>query len=219
MIKCVIFDLDGTLLDTLDTIRFFVNQTLAQNGISPITREECRRFVGSGARHLIRSALESRGVSDTATFIKVHSEYVAAYNSNPYYLTRIYDGIEELVASLHSRGIKLAVLSNKPDAATRAAVERFFGSSFDVVRGAMDAMPLKPAPDAAFALLSELSSAVEECAYIGDSDVDVMTAQNFSPALSISVLWGFRTKDELLCAGAEVFAKNAKEVIELIDRY
>jgi len=218
MIKCVIFDLDGTLLDTIDTIRFHLNNTLVANGAAPISREECRQFVGNGARKLVRRAMGELG-SDEALFDKIYSEYVAAYDREPYHLTRAYDGITELVTELRSRGILLGVLSNKPDYATRAAASRFFGDSFHLVRGAREGVELKPAPDAAISMLQELDVTPEETAYVGDSDVDVLTAKSFSAALAVSVLWGFRGKEELLSVGANVFATTADELFKIITEF
>ena len=216
MIKCAIFDLDGTLLDTLDNILFHLNNTLMSNGVEPITRDECRRFLGKGAKNLIKRAMDSRGAFDEELYDKIISEYIPAYDRAPYHLTRAYDGIVELIAELRLRGIKLGVLSNKPDFATRATVSYFFADAFDVVHGGRDGIPLKPAPDAAIDMLSELGVTAEETAYIGDSDVDVLTAKAFSPALSITVLWGFRDKPELIAVGTDTFAENADDILKLI---
>ena len=214
MIKCIVFDLDGTLLDTLDTILYYVNKTFEENGVEPITRDECRLFVGNGARRLLERALNSRGAYSKELFDKIFTEYNAAYNAEPYYLTRPYDGIVEVINTLRARGLKLGVLSNKPDFATRAAAHHFFGDAFDLVRGGIDGVALKPMPDAAFAMLDELGVTPEETAYVGDSDVDILTAKNFSPALFVSVLWGFREREELLALGAENFAESTDELIK-----
>ena len=214
MIKCIVFDLDGTLLDTLDTILYYVNKTFEENGVEPITLDECRLFVGNGARRLLERALNSRGAYSKELFDKIFTEYNAAYNAEPYYLTRPYDGIVEVINTLRARGLKLGVLSNKPDFATRAAAHHFLGDAFDLVRGGIDGVALKPMPDAAFAMLDELGVAPEETAYVGDSDVDVLTAKNFSPALFVSVLWGFREREELLALGAENFAESTDELIK-----
>ena len=218
MIKCCIFDLDGTLLFTLETIRFYVNRTLEKYGCSPITVEECRGFVGSGARSLMTQAFASRGGISEELFEEAFAYYLADYDSSPYQLTEKYEGIDELISWLKSRGIKLAVLSNKQDFSTRAAVNHFFGDPFDVVFGARAGVSLKPAPDACFEILTSLGCSPDECAYIGDSDVDARTGKNMGAHLNISALWGFRTKEELLSAGAESFATSPLEVIEIIKK-
>lgn len=216
MIKCCIFDLDGTLLDTLDTITYYVNKTLLAHGIESITREECSGFVGNGADSLIRRSLESRGIVDEDLCCKYLAEYKSYYEENPYYLTRPYDGIEELISTLSKREILLAVLSNKPERATRATVSHFFGDSFRIVFGGRDNIPLKPAPDSAFEILERLSLSPYECAYVGDTETDVHTAKNFGALVSIAVLWGFRTKEELINSGAECLVCHPREIVKIL---
>lgn len=218
MIKCCIFDLDGTLLNTLETIRYYVNRTLIKHGREPITEEECRNFVGSGARVLMTKAFNSRCALPDKEFEAALSEYMADYDSGPYYLTEKYQGIDELINELRSRGIKLAVLSNKPDFATRSAVKHFFGDSFSVAHGGREGIALKPSADGCLEILEELSLFPSECAYIGDSDVDVFTGKNLNAALNISVSWGFRTKKELEEAGADYIVSFPKEIFNLINR-
>lgn len=217
MIKCCVFDLDGTLLNTLETIRYYVNITLEKYGYSPISTEECRGFVGSGARVLMTRAFASRGGISPDRFEPAFTEYLAAYDSSPYHLTEKYEGIDRLISELSARGIKLAVLSNKQDISTCKAVAYFFGDAFDSVHGGREGVPLKPNPDGCYEILSELGCFPEECAYIGDSDVDVITGKNMKAALNISVLWGFRTKEELLSAGAEHFAATSDDIIKMIE--
>lgn len=213
MIKCCIFDLDGTLLNTLSTIRYYLNETLKNNGIEPITREACQKYVGNGARKLILRALLEKGIDDDATFNKVFSEYNAVYDADPYYLTEPYENISELVDMLISQGITLAVFSNKPDFATRSAISHFFPRKFKLVRGATDKTPLKPAPDGVFEILKELGFSPDECAYIGDSDVDVLTGKAAGVCKNIAVSWGFRSCDELGRAGAEIIVNSVGEIL------
>lgn len=216
MLKCCIFDLDGTLLNTLETIRYYVNRTLTKYGRAPITAEECRNFVGSGARVLMQRAFNSRGGIAADDFEVALAEYMADYDSAPYYLTEKYDGIDELISRLKSLGIRLAVLSNKPDFATRSAVRYFFGESMDIVFGGRDGIALKPCADGCFEILSMLGLSADECAYIGDSDVDVYTAKNMNAGLKIAVSWGFRTEQELKEAGAELVIDSAEAVFKVI---
>ncbi|MBQ8321384.1 MAG: HAD family hydrolase [Clostridia bacterium] len=216
MIKCCIFDLDGTLLNTLDTITYYVNVTLKNHNIEPITLDECKSFVGSGARNLIRRALASRGISDESLTDAYLGEYKSYYDSDPYYLTEPYPKIYELLDALKARGIRLAVLSNKQQTATSLAVEHFFGDRFDAVLGDGGDMPLKPEPDSAFYIMQKLGVTPSECAYIGDSDVDALTGINAGASLNISVLWGFRTEEELTRAGGRLFAASAKQIFNII---
>lgn len=219
MIKCCIFDLDGTLLFTLNTIRFYLNKTLEKYGLSPLTYEECRNFVGKGARNLLTRAADSRGGIDPLTFESALSEYLADYDKNPYHLTEKYEGIDIMIDELSKMGIKLAVLSNKPNFATCQSVNKFFDGKFSLCFGGRDNIALKPDPVSCFEILSTLSVSAAECAYIGDSEVDVNTGKNMSAALNISALWGFRSREELSSAGAYLFAKNPLEVVDIIKEF
>lgn len=216
MIKACVFDLDGTLLDTIETITYYLNRTLTRHGIAPVSCEECKRFVGSGARVLIERALAFRGIVDQAVTDELLSEYRPDYDTDPYYLTRPYPGIVELLDNLKARGISLAVISNKPDTATGMAVRHFFGDRFLIVRGALADIPLKPAGEAIGDLPEKLSARVEEICYIGDSDVDVKFAKAFGAEKCIAVLWGFREKSELVMAGADTFAEKASEIEDIL---
>ena len=217
MIKCCVFDLDGTLLNTLDTITYYVNKMLVAHGISPITKEECSAFVGNGADSLIRRTLASRGIFDERLCCEYLAEYKGYYDENPYCLTTPYEGICETLRKLKERGVSLAVLSNKPERATRAAVGRFFPDTFEIVLGGRDGVPLKPNPIGALEILDRLSLTPNECAYVGDTEVDVRTAKNFCAGVCIAVLWGFRTKKELLFSGAEIFANRPSQILKILE--
>ena len=185
MIKCCIFDLDGTLLNTLETIKYYVNITLEKYGYSPISTEECRSFVGSGARVLMTRAFAARGGISPELFEAAFAEYLADYDASPYHLTEKYEGIDRLISALSARGIKLAVLSNKQDISTCKAVGHFFADAFDTVHGGREGVPLKPDPDGCYEIFAELGCSPDECVYIGDSDVDVLTGKNMRAALNI----------------------------------
>lgn len=215
MIKFAIFDLDGTLCDTLEAIRYYVNTTIKEYGAEPISREECRTFVGNGAKKLIERAMNSRGMS-SELFDEIFEKYKSAYDANPYHLTEPYDGIPEMLEALLDEGIGLAVLSNKQDVATQGAVRHFFGDKFTAVFGGRDGVPLKPDKAAFDMVLDELSASADEVAYIGDSDVDVLTIKAADPALGIAVSWGFRTRDELISAGADVILDTPCAVLDYI---
>lgn len=214
-IKCAVFDLDGTLLNTIKTINYYLNFALTKHGLGAVSETDTMSFVGNGAKKLIERAIDGVG-GDRNLFDAVFKTYNEAYNASPYYLTEPYDGIAELISNLKSSGIKLAVLSNKPDFATKAAVKHFFGDLFDLVLGGRENVPLKPCPDALFDIMSEFGVTPDETAYIGDSEPDVQTAKNASVALNISVTWGFRTKDQLKNAGAEILINKPLEIIDLI---
>ena len=214
-IKCAVFDLDGTLLNTLDTIKYYLNSVLVAHGFSGITTEQCRSFVGDGAVKLVRRALAAVG-GDESHFDSVFAEYNAAYNADPYHLTTCYEGVPQMLDALRQAGISLAVLSNKPDFATKAAIEKFFPDTFELVIGAREGKALKPAPDSLYEIMSALSADPTTTAYIGDSEPDVETAKNASVALGIFVSYGFRTADRLTAAGAEIILSDPSAVSRLI---
>ncbi|MBQ8879491.1 MAG: HAD family hydrolase [Clostridia bacterium] len=214
MLKCVIFDMDGTLLNTLPTITYYLNVTLHQFSLPSISEDECRTYVGGGARNLVLRTLAARGVTDSSTAESFLRIYSGAYDSAPYYLTEAYPGIYSLIDELRSRGIRLAVLSNKPDFATRSIADRFFNGSFDLVHGGRDNVPLKPARLAVDMMLSELGVYPYECAYVGDSEIDASTGKNAELGLTVGVSWGFRDRSALL--GADSIADTANELLHIL---
>lgn len=214
MIKCCIFDLDGTLLNTISTITYYVNSALGVYSIEGITESECKVFVGTGAKELIKKALASKNITDSESFDKVFTTYTELYNSAPLYLTEVYGGIYETVAALREHGIKLAVLSNKPDFPTKSVVGKFFPETFDYVAGAKEGVALKPSPEGAMPIFEYFGVRPEECAWIGDTATDVMTGKRAGVSLNIGVLWGFRDREELLSAGADVIIDNPKQILD-----
>ncbi len=214
-IKCAVFDLDGTLLNTIKTINYYLNLTLSTYGLGSVSEEDTMRFVGDGATKLIERALDRVG-ADSSLFDSVYKTYNEAYNSSPYYLTEVYEGIPELLSTLKGKGIRLAVLSNKPDFAVKATIGKFLPDTFDIVSGGVDGVPLKPSPDALFEILREFGFTPDETAYIGDSEPDVLTAQNAGIKNGIFVTYGFRTADQLRSVGAEILVNKAFDVIDYI---
>lgn len=213
MIKCCIFDLDGTILDTISTITYFVNETLSNHGIDGITVEECKYFAGDGARNLIKRSLLSKGIDDDERTERIFKEYKTIYDENPLHLTTVFDGIREVLYELSSKGIRLAVLSNKPDTAVKNIINHFFAGMFDEAVGAMEDVPLKPDPVSAINLLKRLGIKESETAWIGDTSTDIKTAKNLGARLSIGVLWGFRKREELSAAGADVIVSTPDEIL------
>ena len=216
MIKCCIFDLDGTILDTIGTITHFVNGAITRYGCEPITVEECKYFAGNGARKLIVRSLTSRGVTDPVLTERILSEYNAAYDADPLYMTGVFDGVSDALLELKARGLKLAVLSNKPDPTVKQIVRGFFPGIFDFALGGREGVPLKPDPTAALNILSELGFTPDECAWVGDTSTDIETGKNLGASISVGVLWGFRKRDELVGAGADAVVSNAAELLEAL---
>jgi len=220
MIKACIFDLDGTLLDTISSIRHYVNSELNSLGYDGISEEQTKAFVGDGAKALIRRSLTAKGhfscgVENAEELDRITKEYVEEYDKNPYYLTKPYEGISEALKILFDDGIKLAVLSNKPHTTVVPLVERYFPGVFSVVLGSEPGVPAKPAPHAALKICEALGAAPSEVAYFGDTATDIKTAKAFRAGVGVGVLWGFRGEEELLSEGADVLIDNPRQIVKV----
>lgn len=209
----IIFDLDGTLIDTLDDLRDSVNYALLAFG-SPIrSREEIREFVGNGISDLIyRSVPEGTGEKTAAEVLSVFKGH---YSGNLKNKTAPYPGIIELLKKLREAGIKTAVVSNKFDEGVRELCEHFFPGLIDAVAGESESVKKKPAPDSVFAVLSLLSSKPENTVYVGDSDIDIKTAANAKTRF-VGVSWGFRGSLYLKKYGADTVIETPEELLELL---
>ena len=215
MKKLCIFDLDGTLSNTLPTIAYYGNLALEKYGHEPICEERYKILVGNGRDVLIHRMLSERGCDVPAEYDRVGAAYDAAYEADVMYLTRPYDGIVELLSALHDAGIKIAVLSNKPDNVAQGVVKNLFGDIFDAVWGKKDSYPTKPDPTAAFEICRELGVTAEETVFIGDTSVDIETGKR-GGFFSIGVLWGFRPEKELKDAGADALAASPGDIEKII---
>ncbi len=216
MTKICIFDLDGTLVDTLANIAGHMNRTLEKFSLSPFPLERYRYFVGNGARNLTKQALEASGKMTPEFFDAFFPHFITAYEGAPYDGVTVYDGILPLLNALKTRGVVLAVCSNKPHAAAVASVENMFPEGlFDEVLGGREGIPLKPAPDAVLALLEKYGARREEAVFIGDSDVDMKTAVA-AGIRGYGALWGFRTADELRSAGATGLLSHPEELLSKV---
>lgn len=218
MIKYVLFDLDGTLLSTLDTIAYHLNLTISSRRLGEVTVEDCRQFIGNGARKLVTRALAKNGVDDEKTISEVLLEYNKAYDSDPLPLTKPYDGVVSLVDKLYDMGVTLVVVTNKPEPTAVQLIENFFPGKFAVVSGGREGAILKPDPTESLDIIARLGGAPSECAFVGDTNVDIKTGKNIAAALTIGVSWGFRSREELLEAGADFVADKAEDVLSAIMR-
>ena len=209
--ETVLFDMDGTLLDTLEDLRDGVNVTLGRHGYPEHTLQEIRTYVGSGAGVLIRKALP-KGTPEEE-FRQILKEYKEWYRINYCTRTRPYPGVRELLSTLRANGVKTAVVSNKPHAVTKKLAEKFFPGL--PAFGQTDGAPRKPAPDMVWHALEALGADRGRSVYVGDSEVDVTTARNAKMPV-ITVDWGFRTVEQLRAAGADTIVSSAEELAALL---
>lgn len=211
MKKIVIFDLDGTLLNTLDDLSDSTNYALSKFGYPTRTIEEVRQFVGNGVAKLIERAIPDG--KNNSNFEKCLSIFKENYAQNMYNKTAPYNGIIEMLSNLKSKGIKIAVVSNKFDLAVKELCKKYFEGFIDFAAGENEAQGIKkkPAPDTVISVLTKFNFAPEDAVYVGDSDVDIMTAKN-SKMPCISVTWGFRDEKFLLKSGATILINAPSEI-------
>ena len=214
--KACIFDLDGTLTNTLESMTYSVNLTLKEMGLSQITKDQCRMFVGNGARVLIEESLKVSGDPKASRIEEGMKIYGRIFDQNCTYHVTPYEGIPEMLKALKDRGIHLAVLSNKPDRQTGKVVKEIFGDNiFDYAQGQKDGIRRKPAPDGVWYLMEQMQVSKEECLYIGDSEVDAATGKN-AGLKTIGVLWGFRDRKTLETAGADHLIERPEELLQFV---
>ena len=214
MYTTYIFDLDGTLLDTLDDLAASVNYALRTHEMPGHSTDDVRRFVGNGVRKLMERAVPDG--ADNPLFEEAFATFRQHYMTHSLDTTRPYKGVPETLAALKARGCRLAVVSNKMMAATQSLCSHFFPDTIEVAIGEHEAEGIrkKPAPDTVIAALDALGVGKERAVYVGDSDVDIQTARN-SGLHCISVLWGFRDRDFLKQHGAEFFISTPSELIDV----
>ena len=212
--QLVIFDLDGTILNTLEDLYFSVNHALQKSGFALRTLEEVRQFVGNGIRKLIERAVPS-GCSENQ-INQVHADFTAYYAVHCADHTRPYEGISELLSTLRKTGIKTAVVSNKADYAVQILCQDYFPGLFDAITGEREGIRRKPAPDSVLSILNALQISPQQAIYVGDSDVDIQTAKNAGLAC-ISVCWGFRDKEFLIRNGAQHLILHPEELLSIFE--
>lgn len=213
MMKTIIFDLDGTLLDTLEDLYLSVNAALNVFGFPPKTREDVRQSVGNGVRNLMRRSVpegeDNPQFEDC--FLEFQQHYAAHLNDH----TGPYEGMPELLKRLSERGFSMAIVSNKSDHAVKELNRNVFGGLIPVAIGESEGVRRKPEPDTVYAAIRELGVRKEDCIYVGDSEVDLKTAENCGiPCISVS--WGFRDREVLEDLGAKRIVDSAEELLELL---
>lgn len=212
--KLCIFDMDGTLVNTIDTIAYFGNTTLENFGIEAIPTENYKTLVGNGSRVLIERMLDFRGVKPE-NIDEIHKWYMNKYDNDFMYLTRAYDGIIPMLRALKDAGIKTAILSNKDDVTAKKVSDELFDVGLiDLCLGARPGKALKPDPESVLEIIDTFKVEKAECLYIGDTATDIQTAKN-AGLYSIGVLWGFRDEAELKGAGADVIISDPMKIAEI----
>ncbi|TKJ37194.1 MAG: HAD family hydrolase [Planctomycetes bacterium B3_Pla] len=213
--QAILFDLDGTLLDTLADIANSTNAALSRLGFPAHPVDVYRYFLGDGMDHLVRRALPE-GHHDGNTLDRCKRAILDEYKNRWAENTKPYPGITELLCELEKRGIPKAVLSNKPDVFTKQTIEKLLPDfHFEIVRGAKPSVPVKPDPTAAFQIANELGIAPQRFIYIGDTDTDMRTAVS-AGMFPAGALWGFRTAEELSASGAKALLRTPDEVLYLL---
>lgn len=213
MIKACIFDMDGTTVDSVKSIAHYVNETLKKFGYSTVPVEKINYFAGNGPRALIERVFDYADAdkSKLEEFLEI---YKYSYNQDACYLSCPFDGIVPMLEDLRKSGIKTAIISNKQDTAVRMISNMLFCGLMDFCMGAKENVPLKPDPTSLLNAMKTLGVEKEEVLYVGDTDVDMITAKN-AGVKSIGVLWGFRDKDELTRNGADYIVSHPSEISKL----
>ncbi|WP_304115729.1 MULTISPECIES: HAD family hydrolase [Phascolarctobacterium] len=212
--KTVIFDLDGTLLNTLDDLAGATNYALTQHGLPTRTKDEVRWFVGNGIRKLIKRAVPAEASAELQE--QVYATFNTYYKAHCNDKTKAYDGIMELLAALRKAGCRTAIVSNKADYGVQELVKQYFAGQLDAACGEREGIAKKPAPDMLFAVMEKLGAEKNATIYIGDSDTDIETARN-AGIPCIGACWGFRGRDFLVQHGAKLLAENPQEVLQLLE--
>lgn len=216
LIKLAIFDLDGTLVDTVSSLEKSINLMLADYGASGLDRAQVKRFVGYGSKKFVESALAAKScepsVAEALDRYLFHFTDYCAYKAEP------YPGICDLLREMQGRGIKISCLTNKPQAMAEKVLASCFdphGIEFDRILGQSEAYPRKPDPTSSLALLAEFGLEPDQAIFIGDSDADMATAKA-AGIRRLAVTWGFRTREELAAAGAETYIDQAATILDYL---
>lgn len=217
MNKCAIFDLDGTLLNTINTIEYHGNNTLRHFGFPEVSVDRYKILVGNGAKVLVERMLKESNNYNPDTFDEIYKYYTDVYNKDVKIHTEIYPGILNLLEALKEQGYMLAVLSNKPNAATQETVKLYFGDIFDSVYGAFENIPQKPDTTILKRLMAELDCDKENSIYVGDTGVDMKTGKG-GGLFTIGVLWGFRSKEELEENNADLIVSSTDEILDFLQK-
>ncbi len=216
MKKIFIFDLHGTILDTIHTIAHYGNDALSHFGLPGHDTEKYKYYAGNGAETLVHRMLSAHELDTPENFQNVFSYYMEQYNQNTLYKTCHFQGMPETLKALKEMGVKLAVVSNKPDSTVQPLMPQFFEDGlFDYVFGARKNVPIKPNPAAVNEILSLCGLSPEEAVYVGDTGTDMETGKN-AGIFTVGVLWGFRSEAELKENGADAIIKTPNALLSYL---
>lgn len=216
MKKAVVFDLDGTLSDTIVSIAYCANRALEKFGLQTFENDRYKKFVGDGAAELIRRTLRNQPTDRMDLYEQVIAEYMRLFAVDCMYQVKPYEGIPQLLGELKKRGIRIAVFSNKPHKNTCMVIHDLFGDDlFDVIQGQVEEIAKKPSPDGVFLISEKLGIPVDEMLYMGDTDTDMQTGKN-AGAFTIGVLWGFRDRAELEENHADAIIAHPLQLLEYL---
>lgn len=218
MIKACVFDLDGTLADTLESMAYAANMITKKYGLKQLPVDNFRYYCGEGANVLMQRVLKDAGDPEGIHLEEGQKEYRNLFEADPMYHVRHYPGIPETIGILKRMGIKLAVCSNKPHPATVKVVETMFSDDFQVIVGQSAEFRRKPAPDIPLYIAEKMGVLPEECMYVGDTNTDMQTGKA-AGMYTVGVLWGFRDEKELLEGGADTIAETPEDLLDILEEY
>ncbi|MBO4693580.1 MAG: HAD family hydrolase [Clostridia bacterium] len=217
MIKAVLFDLDGTLANSLADLAAATNYAMGVFGFPSRETEEFKYFAGDGMPKMIERALPENH-KDAKTVSQIMPTFLEYYGKHYCDNTSAYCGMPEVINKLKLKGVKIAVVTNKNQEMADKVINKLYGKTFDFIFGKRENLPAKPDPTAAFITMDALNVKPEECIFVGDSKMDVMTGVN-SGAYPVGVLWGFRSEDELISGGARSIIKKPQEILAIVDEF
>ena len=218
MIKACIFDLDGTLADTLESMAYVANEIMQKYGLKTLPTDNFRYYSGEGADMLMQRALKNAGDKELIHYEEGRRLYREMFAADPMYKVVPYEGMPETLKELKKRGIRLAVCSNKPHPAAVKVIAQLYGDDFDMVLGQSDAIRRKPAPDGPLMIAGKFGVRPEECMYVGDTSTDMKTGKA-AGMFTVGALWGFRDREELNANGADLVAEHPTDLVKISEEY
>lgn len=218
MIKACIFDLDGTLADTLESMAYVTNEIMQKYGLKTLPTDNFRYYSGEGADMLMQRALKDAGDKELIHYEEGRRLYREMFAADPMYKVVPYEGMQETLKELKKRGIRLAVCSNKPHPAAVKVIAQLYGDDFDMVLGQSDAIRRKPAPDGPLMIAGKFGVRPEECMYVGDTSTDMKTGKA-AGMFTVGALWGFRDREELNANGADLVAEHPTDLVKISEEY